>query len=107
MGAVASMCEEGEEHYLLKSIDLAKDVLSESVIERLQRVDQLSKNQTSIKNLLESLQLISKMALSSSIKSGKSYKAWLQRSADIESAIRQIDRNVFPKLVLDRLFLVL
>lgn len=92
---------------ILQNIEQAKEILSEPFIDRLAKVDTLSKDATSLATLLDALFLTCNAALTHAVTAGRSYTQWLNRLDAIESANTQIQRNISAKLVLDRLFLVL
>ena len=91
----------------LAHIDLAKDILSEKTEDKLIRVDVLSKDSAETEAVLEALLVTCSAALRQAVHNDKPYTNWLRRVQAIEAAYNQIERNVLPKLVLSRLFLVL
>jgi DNA polymerase-3 subunit delta' len=106
MGLLSALLNKEVTHEMLQKIELSKDILSESVDDRLVRVDSLSKDSESTATLLDALLLTSNAALKSAIQNDKQYKRWLERLTAIEAAIDQLQMNITAKLVLTRLFLV-
>lgn len=96
-----------ESNAVLGRIELAKDILSESIEARLLRVDTLSKDSQETEAVLDALLAACSAALRQTIRNNKDYISWLKRIRAVEAALNQIERNVLAKLVLSRLFLVL
>lgn len=92
---------------LLHNIDQAKDILSESIDERLLRVDSLIKDVSQMQAILDALLSTCSAAMKYSIMQQKPHDVWATRVRAVESAYNQLAINVLPKLVLTRLFLVL
>lgn len=89
-----------------ENIDLAKQILGESVSARLLRVDDLVKNKEDLAKLLNSLQSICFSAFRQSIRNNpKNIRIWHERQIHIEQAIKQLNSNTNTKLLLDNLFI--
>jgi DNA polymerase-3 subunit delta' len=106
MGLLSALLHKETTHDMLQKIELSKDILSESVDDRLVRVDVLSKDTEGTVALLDALLLTCNAALTAAIQNDKQYTRWLERLKAIETAIDQLQMNITAKLVLTRLFLV-
>jgi hypothetical protein len=107
MGLLSALLNKEITHDMLKKIELSKDILSESIDDRLVRVDSLSKDTADTLDILDALLLTSNAAMKAAILNGKPHKRWLERLTAIETATGQLQMNISAKLVLTRLFLVL
>ena len=107
MGVLSALCGETDDQEVLHNIDVAKDILSETVEDRLLRVESLTKDSEKALELLDALLLTCSAALEHAIQTDAQYHRWLHRQEVVELAYSQIYRNILPKLVLTRLFLVL
>lgn len=92
---------------ILQYIDQAKDILSESVESRLLRVDTLCKDVPQLYATIDALLSTCTAAMRHAITNAKPHDSWYKRVTAIETAYNQLAKNVLPKLVLTRLFLVL
>jgi DNA polymerase III delta prime subunit len=98
-----------EEHPLLSSVAIAKDILQKQPFERLALVDGLAKQKESARAVLEALERISQTMLASS--GAKQDEARLKQWHRIRKAVMQareaLDRSASAKLTLDHLFLTI
>lgn len=108
VGLISSLLADDQNHELIYSIDIAKEILQESHFDRLVRVDALSKDAAQTHLLLEALSLVCKAALEhAAAKQLLSVKQWHGRLAKVTSAQQEINQKVQAKLVLSHLFMVL
>lgn len=96
-----------DEHPLIRQVDLAKLLLSESPKDRLLRTDELAKDKPAVIMLLGALQRICHAALVTSSKGSKTaaVKSWHDRQAAVLKATESLKFNPNIKLLLDDLFL--
>jgi DNA polymerase III delta prime subunit len=107
-GLIVALLDDEQNHDLLYSIEIAKEILQESHFNRLIRVDSLSKDSAQSKMLLDALSLICKAALDhAASKQLQSVKQWHRRLTLVTAAQQEIMDNVQTKLVLSHLFMVL
>jgi hypothetical protein len=106
MGLIHAILTEQGSHPLVLAIDSAKDMLAAPLKTRLLKVDELTKDAEARNIFIEALALIAQAALDASALKGNQ-RDWLIRTQAINDAINQLDKNIQPKLVLTRLFLVL
>jgi DNA polymerase-3 subunit delta' len=107
MGLLSALCGIGEESEILHSIDIAKDILSESIDDRLLRIESLIKDSEKLYMIIDALMLTCNVTLNHIAKKGDNYIKWLDRLENVLVAKQQLHNNVLPKLVLTRLFLVI
>lgn len=107
MGLLSALAKGDRTHSMLQAIELAKEVLSETAIERLVRVDVLSKDASLTQPFFDALLITCNAALQTSVRNDREYGRWIQRLDAVVTADKQLAHNVLAKLVLTRLFLVL
>lgn len=108
VGLITAMLKHQDDHELLHTIDVAKEILAETHFKRLVRVDALAKDQKQVVLLIESLQLICKAALEHAAKNNNhSVSQWHKRLSRVAQAEAELADNVQPKLVLDHLFMTI
>jgi predicted AAA+ superfamily ATPase len=92
---------------LTNAVELAKQILTEPLGNRLMRIDELASNKVQVKTLLDALQRIAHAALSSASVNNKtaSVKTWHYKQATIINTITLLPNNPNMKLLLNDLFL--
>jgi DNA polymerase III delta prime subunit len=105
-GLLSALLHE-ENHPILESVRLAKQIISEPVPNRLKRTDQLAKDKHEVKSVLDALRRVVHAALSASSKQHKaaSIKKWHVMHVAILRSINLLKHNPNMKLLLDDLFL--
>lgn len=98
-----------EEHPLLVHINLAKDILKDSVYQRLVRVDKLAKDRLAIEALLEALGSICNAAIQQAAKTNNTtnIKRWYRSLRAVDRANQALAYKPSGKLLLTDLFLQL
>jgi hypothetical protein len=99
-GLLADLVD-NHEHPLVTMIENAKRVLSAPAFERLKLIENEFKKKDQAVSLIEALQRVCRAGMLS----GKANARWAHNSRTVVAAQRQLEANVQPKLVLDRLFL--
>lgn len=108
VGLICSILTNSENHELLHSIDVAKEILGENHFERLLRVDAYAKDATQFAKLLDGLQLTCQAALEhAAIKKMHSVQHWHRRLVVVTDAQNLLANNIQPKLVACQLFIKL
>lgn len=107
---LTALLNESSDHPLMKGVDAAREVLKSSRYERLSQIDKIIKNSdipaaTLLDGLYRLLNASYKQA--SKTKSPKDLIPYIKRLDLIEKSISDLNDNVQPKIVLDRLFLEL
>jgi len=95
------------DHPLIESIENAKDILQKTPYQRLLLINNLSKDKATVETLLESLQLLARVSLTSAVQSGKPEQAkrWHQINKQTIASQKALGNNAGIKLVLTDLFL--
>ena len=108
-GMLVELVDEGIGHDLIVSLDTAKEILSLNEFSRMCLVNNITKDPTSLNNLLNALEIVCRSALHNVVdkEDQKSTKAWQKRLKYVETAISQLDKNIQTKLVISKLFLML
>lgn len=106
MGLLSALVAGETAHPLIHDIEVAKDILSEIPVDRLVRVETMSKDDENVANILDALLLVCNAALTNSVDNQRQYHRWLQCTNAIEAASNQLALHISAKLVLTRLFLV-
>jgi DNA polymerase-3 subunit delta' len=106
VGLLSALLHE-ENHPLLESVLLAKQIISEPVSRRLIRTDLLAKDKNEVKSVLDALQRVIHAALSASSKQQKSasVEKWHAMHMAVLRSINLLKHNPNMKLLLDDLFL--
>lgn len=94
---------EQDDHPLRQATDVARNLLSKTVYERLLLVDELSKNNELARNTVFVLQQMAH----SGLKSGRTPERWQRVSEASYEAAERLANNAQNKLVLDKLMLYL
>lgn len=110
MGLINSLVTDEQDNEILENIDIAKEILSEKLFNRLIRVNLLSKDTEKSKSIVEALILVCRAALNNSPSSNissQSVKRWNNRLKICMKSENWLDSNIQTKLVLSYLFIML
>jgi DNA polymerase III delta prime subunit len=110
MGILASILKNDTSHPLVKSLEIAKQILSQTELEKLANIKTIGASAEKCLEFLEALEILCHATLESVAKNSpnlKQVKAWQGRLKYTNQAIGQLGCNVQPKLVLTKLFLVI
>lgn len=105
-GLLVSLLNE-ENHPVLENINKAKELLSQTISDRLATVDELAKDKQHLSEVLEAILKVSHAGLFASGKKNdqKSVSKWLNTQQMTLQAQKHLELNVQPKLLLDNLFI--
>jgi replication-associated recombination protein RarA len=106
IGLLNALLTNQETHPLLGALEKAKLVLANPISDRMSIMDELIKDTDSRSLFMEALFLVTRTGIQNSANKGHANQ-WLTRAKSITRASEQLDKNVQPKLVLGRLFLVI
>lgn len=105
IGLMTALLESDTEHPLVSQINLAKDIYSKPVFERLNQIDSIIKS-VDIANFLTALERVTYAALGqSATKNDNSTEAWHSRLRQILSSQNMLKNNPNSKLLLSNLFI--
>lgn len=106
-GLLSALLDDGQDHPLATSVNLAKDVLQKQPFERLAMVDALSKQKETALGLTEALERIARAGLhgAASKQDAARIKQWHKVRKTALQAQTALQNSVNTKLVLDNLFL--
>lgn len=96
-----------EEHKLKNWVTIAKQLIGGTLSERLIKVDELGKDKSDLKYLIDALQRIAHAALSKASLEGNklAVQRWRKIMTKAQDTSQAYDNNANPKLLLDDLFL--
>lgn len=104
--ATALLSSESSER-LNAAVESAKQLVGGTELERLRKIDQLSKNKQDLPLILFGLERILHSGLHAARRKGNSTEAWLEKLSAVEEAQTALRLNVGTRLILTRLLLSL
>jgi hypothetical protein len=94
----------GEQEELLSHIDRAKQIFSQPKLDRLLKIDSISKSRTDINNLIEAMELIASSAIRNIKIPNPQFFKWLSILEVIKDTKLALNIGGNPKLHLTKLF---
>ena len=107
IGSMAAILDANEEHPYVKAVNRAKQILGMKTFERLQQIDELSRQKEDLPALLSAMRRISRTMLIKSSQNGQTaqLRSWHRRMSQILKSESQLTKNAQPKLLLTDLFI--
>ena len=106
-GLFSALLNDGQDHPLAASVNLAKEVLQKQPFERLAMVDALSKQKEAVQGLIEALERIAQAGLRGAAAKHDTarLKQWHKVRKSVLTAQAALQNSTNAKLILDNLFL--
>ncbi|MDB5164116.1 MAG: holB: polymerase delta subunit [Candidatus Saccharibacteria bacterium] len=107
LGLMHAILQESNDHPLLTQVQLAKEVLTAPAFERLQKIDELSKDKANLSSFLQGLHRVVQAALAGAIdkNDARNIERWKLRLQQVHKALDGLVVNANTKLLLTDLLL--